>query len=253
MGDGCEVADGEAVAGVEFEPGFLGGGSGGVDPVEFFGNLVAFGVGVCAGVQFDGVGVDFGAGSDLGLVGINEGADAYAGVVEVFDDVDEPFDLSGDVEPAFGCDFLPVFGDEADGVGFDVECDVDDFVCDAHFEVEADLEDLPEQLDVAVLDVASVLPEVDGDLVGAGHFADFCGGDDVGREPFSCLAQRSDVVDVDAEFDHVCPLANKRPRGGPVVLLGDDLLDAFGQPACERLGLSQGFVLDHDAYDGLGA
>ena len=65
--------------------------------------------------------------------------------------------------------------------------------------------------DVAVLDVAAVLAEVDGDAVSAGAFAEEREGDGVGLDvaadggpglPVAGLADGGAVIDVDAEENH---------------------------------------------------
>ncbi len=56
-----------------------------------------------------------------------------------------------------------------------------------------------EDADVAVLDVAAVFPQVDGDAVGSGEFGEGGGVDGVGLDGAAGLADGGDVVDVDAE------------------------------------------------------
>ena len=92
--------------------------------------------------------------------------------------------------------YLAVFGDEADGVWFELVGDVDDFWDGGHFEVESEGEHFFEVGDVVVLDVTAVLSEVNGDLVCAGVFADFCGFGDAWDGTFSCFAKCCYVVDV---------------------------------------------------------
>ena len=65
---------------------------------------------------------------------------------------------------------------------------------------------LPQLADVAVLHVAPVLPQVRGDAVGAGGFANQRRLDRVRfaaiAPAIARLAQGRDVIDIDAEFEH---------------------------------------------------
>ena len=61
----------------------------------------------------------------------------------------------------------------------------------------------PQQAQVALLDVAAVLAQVDGDAVGAAEQGQHRRRHGVGFVRPPRLPQRGDVVDVDAEPDHV--------------------------------------------------
>jgi hypothetical protein len=117
-----------------------------------------------------------------------------------------------DIEAALGGDFLAAFRDEADGVGPQGEREGGHRRGAGHLEVEpgADLFRAAGQ-DVALLDVAAVLAQVDGDAVGArrsqrkaratgsGSTVAAHGGAGL---PVAGLAEGGAVVDVDAEEDH---------------------------------------------------
>ena len=72
-----------------------------------------------------------------------------------------------------------------------------------HLQVEPVRHQLPQQAHVALLDVAAVLAQVNGDAVGAAQEGQHRGRHRVGFVRPPRLPQRRDVVDVDAEPDHV--------------------------------------------------
>ena len=76
-------------------------------------------------------------------------------------------ELAGDVEAPLGRQLLAAFGHERHLVGPDIQGERDDLRLDGHLQVQPDLHGLPEQAQVAVLDVPAVLAEMDGDPVGA--------------------------------------------------------------------------------------
>src|SRR5690606_35574856 len=78
----------------------------------------------------------------------------------------------------------------------------DHLVSGCHLEIELDLGELGEPAHVLVADVAAVLAQVDGDAVGAAEVGLHRGPHRIGLPGAARLAQRGDVVDVDAEFDH---------------------------------------------------
>src|SRR5262249_24196323 len=107
-----------------------------------------------------------------------------------------------DVEAALGRQLLAALRDERGLVGLHLTGDVGNGVDRGHFEVETVGDDRPQQADVAVLDVAPVLAQVDGDAVGAGEEGEDGRRDGVGLVAAPCLPHRGDVVDVEAEADH---------------------------------------------------
>ena len=71
-----------------------------------------------------------------------------------------------------------------------------------HFQVQLDGDRLAEDPQVAVLDVAAVLAEVEGDAVGPAQFGQGGRPDRIGLVGSPGLPDGGDVVDVDAEFRH---------------------------------------------------
>jgi hypothetical protein len=167
---------------------------------EFGGLFMGFaGFGVASGVEFDKLCAGVLGGFDLVGFGVDEQADGNARVLKLADDFGHAAGLSGDVESAFGGDFFAFFGDEGDVVGLDAEGDRDHFVGGGHFQIQVVTDGLAQDLDVAVLDVATVFAQVDGDAIGSREFNDRGGGDGVGFDGAAGLADRGDMVDVDAE------------------------------------------------------
>ncbi len=200
----------EAVAGVDAEAKFVGV-RGGVGVARDFLVAGAGGgsVGIGPGVELDNLGAGAVGGVDLGEFGVDEGADADFRGVEIADDVAQAGGIAGDVEAAFGGDFLAAFGHEADFVRAVEKRLLGHGVGRGHFEIERDGERGGELAHVVFLDMAAILAQMDGDRFGTGLFADACGGEDagLGRQaalPIAVarLAQRGDVVDVEAEGRH---------------------------------------------------
>ena len=107
--------------------------------------------------------------------------------------------MADDVEPALGRQLLAAFRDEARVVGPHAKRKLDHRLGDRHLEIHVDAQAAAQLLDVAFLDVAAVLAQVDGDALGAGR---------LGGERYlhrirvvdpARLPERGDVVDVHAE------------------------------------------------------
>ena len=160
------------------------------------------GVGIAAGVEFNGGDAEIKRGVDLGGVGIDEHADFDAGRVQGFDAGLHARQVAEDVEPAFGRHFLAFFRDERALLRPEGDGDRGDLVRGAHFQVELHLDGVLQDADVTVLDVTAILPQVDGDDVGPGQLGERSGPDGVRLDRPSGLPDRGDVVDVDAESWH---------------------------------------------------
>lgn len=157
------------------------------------------GFGVASGVEFDQLCAGVVGCLNLVGFGVDEQADGNTRILKLADDFGHAAGLSGDVESAFGGDFFALFGDEGDVVGLDRKGDRDHFVGGGHFQIQVAADGLAQDLDVAVLDVATVFAQVDGDAIGSGEFDDRGGGDGVGFDGAAGLTDRGDMVDVDAE------------------------------------------------------
>jgi hypothetical protein len=203
-GDGADVVVCQAVACVDDEAVVKGEVFAGSEFLYFSeGGFFGFGVGVGAGVEFNGVAAGFSGGSNLGLIGGYEGAYEDAFLVHSFDDLGQTSCVFDAVEAAFCCEFSPVFRDEGNLVGADLLGYFDDGLRHAHFEVEFAGDGFLEEADVAVVDVAAVLAEVDGDSVGAGELALDSGPDGVRLDGPAGLADRCYMVYVYIQDCHV--------------------------------------------------
>jgi hypothetical protein len=114
-------------------------------------------------VKFDDRGLEGGSGIDLAGVGIEKEARDNVGLGEFFDDGTESLDLVSGVEAALGGDFSSVFGDEADFGRLEAQSELQHRRGSSHFEVELFAVFAAESENVVVLDVATVLAEMDGD------------------------------------------------------------------------------------------
>jgi hypothetical protein len=110
--------------------------------------------------------------------------------------------LRDDVEAALGRDLVAALGDQHRHLGTQGARDADHLVGRGHLEVELDVRELAQAPHVLVLDVTPVLAQVHGDAVGAAEVRLDGGPHRVRLARAPGLAQRCDMVDVDAELDH---------------------------------------------------
>ena len=155
------------------------------------------------GVQLDGVGAEVGGGLDLPQVGIEEQADDNAGVLE-------PVDHLARRDPAGRAMSSPpsvVTSSRRSGTsvawsGSDAAGDVEHLVVAGHLQVQLHGDRLAQDRQVAVLDVAAILAQVERDAVGPAQFGQRGRPDRVGLVGPPRLPDGRHVVDVDAEFGH---------------------------------------------------
>ena len=107
-----------------------------------------------------------------------------------------------DRQPALGRPLLALLGHQRAEVGLHLARDAQHLVGRRHLQVQHAAHGLAQHPHVAVLDVAAVLAQVDGDAVGARQLAQRRRRDRIGIARPALLAQRRDVVDVDVEADH---------------------------------------------------
>ena len=81
----------------------------------------------------------------------------------------DPLRLPGDVETALGGELFAPLGHQADVLGTRPFSERQHFLRHRHLEVHPGVEGGPEDLDVALLDVAPVFTKVDGDEVRPGR------------------------------------------------------------------------------------
>ena len=123
-GNGGDIVEGEAVAGMGLDA-VLGGERGGVgDAAELLRLRLPFQMGVAAGMELDDGRLQPDRRLDLPRVGLDEQADSDIGFGETSDEGRQVIMLPGRVEAAFGGAFLALFGDYAGGVGAVAERDL---------------------------------------------------------------------------------------------------------------------------------
>ncbi len=163
------------------------------------GRVVRLGVG--AGMQLDHRRAGLVRGADLLGIGIDEQRHAHARLGELPAGGTHALEMAGHVEAALGGQFLALLGHEAGVVRPDLAGDVEHLGRHRAFEVHARLEQRAQRAHVGVDDVAAILAQVQRDRVGAGLLGGQRGADRIGIGGAARVAQRRDVVDVDAEVD----------------------------------------------------
>ena len=198
-GDGSDIVEGQAVAGVGLDA-VLGRQRGAVgDALKLGGALLALDMGVAAGVELDHRSAEPERRVDLLLARLDEQADADVRGAELVDIISEVIVLAGGVEPALGGPLLALFGDDAGGVRAVGEGDRQHLLGRRHLEVQRQVDLGHQPVDVVVGDVPPVLAQMGGDAVGAGG-----GGHDrrphrVGMVAAARVPDGRDMVDIDAE------------------------------------------------------
>jgi hypothetical protein len=109
--------------------------------------------------------------------------------------------LARGVEPAFGRNFLAPLGYEAAIRRADHASDVDHLIGHRHLEIHASLQQILRDTYVLHLDVAAILPQMQGDVVRAGHLRGKRGVHRIGIPATTRLAQRRDVIDIHSQGD----------------------------------------------------
>ena len=121
---------------------------------------------------------------------------------KLFDGPGDAIALAADVEPAFGGDFLALFGHQRGLIGLHLAGDGEDFRLAGHFQVELHGDRFAEDPQVAVGDVAAVLAEVEGDAVGPAQFGQRGRPNGVRLVGAPGLPHRGHVIDIDAKLGH---------------------------------------------------
>ena len=159
-------------------------------------------VGIRAGVQFDGIGAHFVRGADLTPVRVDEQTDRNLRVVEEANQGGEPPPMFRYRKPAFGGEFLSPFRDQRDFIGPDAQRNLRGRVVRSHFQIQSGRDDIPKQIQVPFLDVATIFTEMDDQAVRAAQVRQYRCGNGIRLMPASGLPERGDMVDIDAESGH---------------------------------------------------
>ncbi len=165
---------------------------------------------IAAGVQLDRGHAQILGRIERGRFGIDEEAHPRAGFLQPADRLPQPRSRSAEVEPAFGGDFLAPLRHDGGLVGPEPAGEGQHVRAGRQLEIEhADRR--REALDVRILDVATVLPQVHGDAVRAGGLGEPRGLERVGLVGAAGLPDGRDVVDVDVEplRDHCSALRGR--------------------------------------------
>jgi hypothetical protein len=176
--------------------------NGATDARQFGFSRLALGIGETAGVDFHHGGAGGLGGVKLTRLRIDEQGHSDAGVCQAGAGIRDFGLLPGDIQSAFGGQFLTPLRHQADILRLDLKGDADHLLGDGHFQIHARLQEGPEGEDIGILNVAPIFAQVQGDQVGAGRLGEQSSLQWTGKARAARLAQRGDVVDVDAEFDH---------------------------------------------------
>ena len=218
----------EAMAGVDAQAEIVGmrGGAGVARQFPAAGGSGG-GVGVVAGVEFDGAGVGATGGVDLWQIGIDEDADLNFGRGQPGDDGLEPARVGHGVKAALGGDFLAVLGHEADFIRLEEKGLANHRRRRGHFEIEGDVDHAGEAADVGRLDMAAIFAQVDGDGLGAALLGKARGLEDAGfgREAsfpvaVAGFAKGRDVVNIETELGHGALRVESLAQRGKKIVAG---------------------------------
>ncbi len=156
-------------------------------------------MGVSAGVQFHCRDTKILGGVDRALIRINEERDMEARFVKTPDGGAKIRVAPGEVEPALGGDFLAPLRDNRHLVRLECARDRHDFVARSKFEVADRAHCRRDRRDVAILDVATVFAQVNGDAVGTCGFGFTRGRERVGLVGLPSFPHGGDMVNVDVQ------------------------------------------------------
>jgi len=110
--------------------------------------------------------------------------------------------LSHDIKATFRGELLPLFRDQRDKVGLDVQGDFRHFSIGRHFEVELCPGYFAKEMKVSVLDMASVFPEMNDQTVCSCQFDQDSRSQRIRIGSSACLPQGRDVVDIHSKPGH---------------------------------------------------
>jgi hypothetical protein len=115
-------------------------------------------------------------GFDLRQIRFDEEADRNAAILEQGHDLLDTISVAGHVEPTFSCEFLTLFRDERHHVRLYGEGNLGHRLIGGHLQIELGADEFPQEVKIAVLNMAPVLSEVDDNTVGPGQFDQHGGG-----------------------------------------------------------------------------
>ncbi|OQA82334.1 MAG: hypothetical protein BWY31_03259 [Lentisphaerae bacterium ADurb.Bin242] len=189
----------DAVSGVDLHSERMGGLCAFDQAFQFAELRVAGSVGECPGMQFHKRGAELCRGFELFLHRIDENAHADSGFGQAGDRAFQGIVCADHIQSALRGQFAAFFRDQAAVDGFEARSNGDHFFRRGHFHVQA-LDRSGQRLHIRVLNVPAVFPQMGGNAVRAGFFADARGLQGTGRRSHADLPQSSHMIDVDAKF-----------------------------------------------------
>ena len=138
---------------------------------------------------------------DLRLVGVYEERHPDAGLCQLHTARAQGLPSADDVQTTLGRQLGTAFRHQATIMGANGAGELDHFGRDRHLEIHASPEQLAQQAHVALLDVATVLAQVQRDVVGTGLFGHERGLHRLGILGMTLLPQCCHVVDIDTQVD----------------------------------------------------
>ena len=201
--DRLDVVVGEPVSGAHPKTQFRGGLC---PPFQFleFDRLInrRSGVGIGAGVELHEIGARPDRLLDLDHVWIDEEAHHDSRALQGRDRRGYPLQRTPDIEPSLGGALLPFLRYKRDHVGLHLERYLDHRLHRRHLEVEVARNRSPQQIEIPILDVATVFTQVADDPVGAAHVGQIRGLHRIGLICFPRLTHGCHMIDIHAESSH---------------------------------------------------
>lgn len=139
---------------------------------------------------------------DLALVGVDERTDDQARRPQPMDHLLDAGPFAGNVQPALRGDFLPALGHQHHQIRLDLAGNRDHLVRRCHFQVELHVHQFVQSAEVIILNVSTVLAEMDGDAIGPPEVCFDRSPDGVGLVGATSLPDGGDVINVHAKFNH---------------------------------------------------
>ena len=195
----------QAMARIHHQPKFRSVTRARLQAGQFARLLSALRFGVGTGVQFDDGSAHAHGCVDLRFIRVDEQRHAHAVALQRGNTVAKQSFLPGHVQPAFSGHFGALFWHEANIRRLDAASDGRHLGRGGHLQVHARLQGLRHALHVVVLNVATVLAQMQRDAVRARLLRLQCGMERVRVGGAARLAQGGDVVNVDAEQDAGAP------------------------------------------------
>ena len=163
--------------------------------------LAARRIRVLAGVKLNAIGTDLCGGTNLfGLRVDEERHLRNAGIEKACDYILHVRSMRDDIQPTLRRDLLASLRHQRRQIWSYLAANVHYTVIGGQLEIQLRLDDLLQQANVTVGDMAAVLAQVENDSVGACHLADRCRVNGVGKSLAARVAQRGYVIDVDQKI-----------------------------------------------------